>query len=204
MNQAYSDIRVIKPSGNLREDVYKFLCENNHRETAEHCMKVGQESNRIAMQYGIDEAEAEYAGYLHDISVVFPNEVRIRKARQLNIDVLSEEEYFPMIVHQKLSRSMAIDLFEIDNPGILSAVECHTTLKRDATKLDMVLFVADKIAWDQKGTPPYLNDITDALAVSLEHASFSYINYLWKQRDKLRVIHPWLRDAYLQLSSFLE
>lgn len=33
----------------------------------------------------------------------------------------------------------------------------------------------------------------------LADAAFVYLDYLWAQRTKLRVIHPWLKEAYLQL-----
>ena len=65
------------------------------------------------------------------------------------------------------------------------------------------MFVADKIEWDQTGEPPYLHQITKQLDISLNHAAFEYINYLWKQRDNLRVIHPWLSDAYYELKDLV-
>lgn len=71
--------------------------------------------------------------------------------------------------------------------------------KENSTILDKVLFVADKIEWDQNGEPPYLFQITQKLDHSLNDAAFEYIDFLWKQRDNLRVIHPWLRDAYYEL-----
>ena len=149
--------------------------------------------------FGADPKGAEYAGYLHDISAVFPNDIRISIARQLGIEVLPEEEIFPMIIHQKLSKAMAKDLFEISNLEILNAVGCHTTLRRQATLLDKVLFVADKIEWDQSGKPPYLKEILGGIQKSLTRASYAYIHYLWQRRDKLRVVHPWLKDAFEDL-----
>ena len=41
----------------------------------------------------------------------------------------------------------------------LDSICCHTTLRKHATKMDLVLFVADKIEWDQNGTPPYLVEV---------------------------------------------
>lgn len=88
--------------------------------------------------------------------------------------------------------------------SVLSAIECHTTLKASPSALDMVLFVADKIEWDQSGTPPYLDRIHHALQHSLEQAAFAYLSFLWEQREKLRVVHPWLKEAYEYLSSRLD
>ncbi|OLF95341.1 Hydrolase (HAD superfamily) [Bacillus licheniformis] len=35
-----------------------------------------------------------------------------------------------MIIHQKLSKVMARDLFQVADEDILNAIECHTTLKK--------------------------------------------------------------------------
>jgi len=82
---------------------------------------------------------------------------------------------------------------------MLNAIGCHTTLKSSSTLLDQVLFVADKISWDQSGVPPYINELNRNLEESLTHGAFAYINFLWERKDTLKVIHPWLRDAYEEL-----
>lgn len=114
-------------TGDLKSDVYQFLLSNHCPKTAEHCMEVGAESRRVAAMVGADEEQAEIAGWLHDISAVFPNNQRIDAARELGIKILSEEEAFPMIIHQKLSKVMAERIFQIYDLEILEAVGCHTT-----------------------------------------------------------------------------
>ncbi|WP_199925001.1 hypothetical protein [Paenibacillus sp. IHBB 10380] len=120
-------------------------------------------------------------------------------SRHLQIDILPEEELFPMIIHQKISKVMARNIFGITDVEILDAVGCHTTLRANATLLDHVLFVADKIAWDQSGVPPYIEVLNRHLKKSLTHASFAYINYLWERKETLKVVHPWLKEAYEEL-----
>lgn len=203
MTSTYSNLVLPNRTGNLREDVYRFLVDNQCPKTAEHSLRVGAEARRIALQFSAHPEAAEAAGYLHDISAVFPNDQRIRVAQELGIEVLKEEAEFPMIIHQKLSKAMAQDLFGVQDQEILAAVGCHTTLHKQATLLDRVLFVADKIEWDQVGEPPYLAEILEQLSLSLEHAAFAYIDYLWQQREHLRVVHPWLADAYYELRSAL-
>ncbi len=158
----------------------------------------------LAERFGVSVPQAEAAGWLHDISAVIPNEKRIRAALDYGLEVLPEEEKLPMIVHQKLSALMARKLFQINDAEVLSAVGCHTTLKADASPLDKVVFVADKIAWDQIGEPPYLTDLLLALQRSLHEAAFAYLDYLWKRRETLPVIHPWVVAAHRQLTAALE
>ncbi|MGC9520711.1 MAG: HAD family hydrolase, partial [Anaerolineae bacterium] len=110
-----------------------------------------------------------------------------------------EEVKCPMILHQKLSAAMAQRFFGVDDKGTLSAICCHTTLRRDAALLDKIVFLADKIRWDQSGEPPYLPNLVAALGPSLDAAVCVYLGYLWERRNSLAVVHPWLAAAYCQL-----
>ncbi len=108
-----------------------------------------------------------------------------------------------MIIHQKLSRVIAKEVFKVEDEEVLNAISCHTTLRKNATKMDLVLFIADKIEWVQKGTPPYILKAKNGLEKSLEHAAFAYISYLWERKDTLKVIHPWLEEAYWHLKEIV-
>jgi predicted HD superfamily hydrolase involved in NAD metabolism len=186
-------------TGDLEHDVVTFLINNNYSKTAEHSIKVGKEAERIAYKYNGNEIAAKTAGLLHDISIVFPDNERAVIVEQLGLEVLEEEKIFPLIAHQRISRVMAKEIFNISDEEILSAIECHTTLRKESTKTDKILFVADKIEWDQPGIPPYINEIKSQLELSLEHAAFSYINYLWERKETLKIVHPWLAEAHNEL-----
>ena len=186
-------------TGDLQFDVANFLRHHNHTDIAAHCLAVAKETRRLARAYNEDEEAGFQAGLLHDISVVFLAEERGEAAKRLDIEILPEEKVFPLIIHQKLSAYMAKEIFAISNHVIVNAVGCHTTLKANASIIDKSLFVADKIKWDQQGTPPYLKDILLALDSSLDEAAFCYLNYMWQKKSQLRVIHPWLREAYIDL-----
>lgn len=190
-------------SNNISEDVPKFLNHYNFPKTAKHCRDVAMKARELAQQFGADVDKAEIAGYLHDVSAVFPSAERATIARELDVEVLPEEDFFPMIIHQKLSLVLARELFGVTDTQILSAIACHTTLKKDASLLDKIVFVADKIAWDQPRTPPYLDDLLEGLEKSIDHASFVYLDYLWQMRDTLKVYHPWTAEAHTQLKEHL-
>jgi HD superfamily phosphohydrolase YqeK len=138
---------------------------------------------------------AERAGYLHDISAVIPNDRRIKSAQDYDLEILPAEFNCPMILHQKLSVVLARQVFGISDDAVLSAVGCHTTLKAKASDLDKVVFLADKIAWDQEGVAPYLSSVLEALKESLDAAVMVYLEYLWAQRESLAVVHPWFVEA---------
>ncbi len=198
-----SDLREVgnARTGNLRTDVAAFLTGRGFPKTAGHCAAVAAEARRLAARFGEDPARAEAAGLLHDISAPIPGAERLVTAEAWGLDVLAEERAYPMILHQKLSAVIAREAFRVTDAGVLSAIGCHTTLKAGASRLDKVVFVADKIAWDQPGDPPYLDEILAAIERSLDAGAFCYLDYLVQRRATLRVAHPWMLAAWAELFS---
>lgn len=186
-------------TGDIFVDAERFLVQHGCPMTAAHSRAVADVADDLATRFGIDREAAHTAAWLHDVSAVIPDARRCEAARQWHLAILPEEAALPMILHQKLSAWMAQNVFAVGAPGVLQAIRCHTTLRAGATALDMVIFVADKIAWDQPGTPPYLDEIQKALGESLPAAAAAYLAYLWAQRDTLPVLHPWLAAAYADL-----
>jgi predicted HD superfamily hydrolase involved in NAD metabolism len=197
-------IRDVSMTGHTPSDVTALLTHHGHANTLRHCQRVAAKAVELAALFGADPGHAQTASLLHDVSALFPIKQRISAAKELGIEVLPEEETAPMLLHQKLSAAMAHGIFGIRDETILSAIECHTTLKAKTSILDKVVFVADKVAWDQPGIPPYLQDLTQALEHSLDKAAFCYLEYLWQKRETLAAIHPWFAQAYHALHAQYE
>ncbi len=189
-------------SGDLKKDSIALLNRHHKEVTAEHTVRVAMEAKRLAALFGQDEEAAESAGLLHDISCIISNERRLEFAEALDIEILPEERLAPFILHQKLSVILAEQIFHITDPRVLSAIGCHTTLKKGAKPIDLVLFTADKLQWDQEGTPPYLEAVQKGLEKSLKHGAFAFVRYLVSMKEELAVVHPWLLEAYEDLKRF--
>ncbi|WP_185928933.1 bis(5'-nucleosyl)-tetraphosphatase (symmetrical) YqeK [Enterococcus faecalis] len=186
----------------LKNEIKQYLVSKNCEKTYYHCMEVGEYAYQLGEKYLTSPEKVSIAGYLHDISAVYPNNQRINDAQKYGIELNEAEMAFPMIIHQKISKSIAKMDFGIEDNEILSAIECHTTLKKNYSDIDLVLFVADKIKWDQEGKPPYLDGLLQALNCSLENAAYFYIDYILKH--DIKVVHPWLWDAYNQLNLIIK
>lgn len=186
----------------LKNEIKQYLVSKNCEKTYYHCMEVGEYAYQLGEKYLTSPEKVSIAGYLHDISAVYPNNLRISVAQKYGIELNETEMAFPMIIHQKISKSIAKMDFGIEDNEILSAIECHTTLKKNYSDIDLVLFVADKIKWDQEGKPPYLDGLLQALNCSLENAAYFYIDYILKH--DIKVVHPWLWDAYNQLNLIIK
>ncbi|EOE6402463.1 bis(5'-nucleosyl)-tetraphosphatase (symmetrical) YqeK [Enterococcus faecalis] len=186
----------------LKNEIKQYLVSKNCEKTYYHCMEVGEYAYQLGEKYLTSPEKVSIAEYLHDISAVYPNNQRISVAQKYGIELNETEMAFPMIIHQKISKSIAKMDFGIEDNEILSAIECHTTLKKNYSDIDLVLFVADKIKWDQEGKPPYLDGLLQALNCSLENAAYFYIDYILKH--DIKVVHPWLWDAYNQLNLIIK
>lgn len=205
MHEVFKNLGVkFKITTDICEDAYSLLLELKFNIVANHVKRVAQKSIELARKFQYDEKLVEVASYLHDISVIIPNSEKIKMCQLLNIEVLEEEKVFPLLVHQKLSRIMAEDIYGIENEEVLGAINCHTTLKRDSKTLDLILFIADKLEWDQQGVPPYLEKVEKGLEQSLEHGAYAFLEYMVKNKENLKVVHPWLIEAYEELKNKLD
>ena len=184
-------------TGETLRDVPAFLEHHGFPHVATHLKAMALEARNLAERFGLDANAAELAGILHDIAVIVPNTERVALSRALDLPVLQEEEQVPMILHQQHGKVFARDLFGVQDERILNAIECHTTLKANSSQLDRLVFLADKISWDQPGIPPYLNDLLAALEHGLDAGTQFFLEHLISSLNLL-VIHPWLRDAHAE------
>lgn len=186
-------------SGSLRQDVAVFLSHHDCPNTTSHSFQVAEQAVILAHRSGANPRKAALAGWLHDVSAVIPNNQRLEVSQALDLEILPVESQVPLLLHQKLSAEIAHHIFHIQDQEVLDAIGCHTTLKPNPSLLDMLLFVADKLCWDQKGAPPFLDALRSALEISPENAAYQYQHYLMHS-GKIITPHPWMRASYQQLS----
>ncbi|MDU5020435.1 MAG: bis(5'-nucleosyl)-tetraphosphatase (symmetrical) YqeK [Clostridiales bacterium] len=190
----YGYVKITEITGDIIVDIKKFLLENNKSKTLKHVIDVANTNSQIAKKYGLDENLCIISAYLHDISAVIqPNDMlNYMYENKLFIDEAERKHAF--LLHQRISRLISKDFLGIDDELILSAIECHTTLKQNPSKYDMALFIADKISWDQEGLPPFYDIVIENLSISLEKACLSYINYII-DNNMILYPHSWIMEG---------
>ncbi len=177
----------------LTEQMVQYLEAFDHAETAVHNLAVAQERFQV-------NAEKTYlSGLLHDVSVVIPNDQRIALQIAVGEPILDAERQAPFLLHQQQSALLAKTVFQVSDPEILSAISCHTTLKAQYSRLDLIVFLADKIKWDRKDQAPFLTGLLDRLDDSLESAARYYMDWLFA--GDLVVPHPWAVAAKAKLAN---
>lgn len=185
----YSYLTPLSKRTDLREDCKNLLCLHHKEKTWEHVLQVAKVAQDLALAYSIDPQSAYICGLLHDISAIIKPEDMLVLMKENQQDIDPAEEKYPFLLHQKISALIAQDYFQLSYPTLLSAIGCHTTLHKHPTKLDMILFLADKIAWDQAREAPYLQALRASLTHSLERACLTYIDYLFDEGNLLYPHH---------------
>ena len=182
----------------ITEQMVQYLEAFDHAETAVHNLAVAQEAKGLAERFQVNADKAYLAGLLHDVSVVIPNEQRISLQIAVGEPILDAERQAPFLLHQQQSALLAKTVFQVSDPDILSAISCHTTLKTHYSRLDLLVFLADKIKWDRKDQAPFLIGLLDRLDDSLEAAAGYYMDWLFA--GDLVVPHPWAVAAKAELA----
>ena len=199
----FSYIKTEPLSGDIRTDVKNILLINGRSNTYIHVANVADRNALISKTYDLDHDKCVIAGLLHDISAIIKPEDMLKYAYENCLDVCGAERKYPFLLHQRLSKISAVEYFNISDEEILSAIECHTTLKKCPTKYEMSLFIADKLAWDREGLPPFYEEVNAALDISLEAACYKYMEYM-VDNDMILCPHDNWIEAYEQLKNMGE
>ena len=176
--------------------------EAHKPKTLKHVEAVANTALWLADIHHLDHAKTETAAMLHDISVIMTPQDMYNLAKEHHMAIDPSEEKYHFLLHQRISKLIALERFGIADPDILNAVECHTTLKKNAGPYDQVVFIADKISWDQEGHPPYYEDLKQLAAESLDQSCYFYIRYQF-DHHLLLMPHQWITEAYQDLKTKL-
>ena len=175
----------------------KYL-SNNKEDVLKHVENVADIAVRLAKAYDLDVAKTKLAALLHDISGIMTPQEMYDFAITKGLKIDPAEEKYHALLHQRVSKIIAQEEYGITDLDILNAIECHTTLRKNASMYDKVIFIADKISWDQKGVPSYDNLLKSGSVETLDEACYLYIKYQF-DNNLLVMPHQWILEAYEDL-----
>lgn len=110
-----------------------------------HVSNVADAAITLARRYGVDPQKAALAAWLHDIVKEQSKEELLQILGQDAIIAQSTLER-PLPVWHGPAGALFAKQHGVDDPDILSAIECHTTGKKDMSIMDKVLFLSDVIS----------------------------------------------------------
>ncbi len=164
----------------------------------QHTLGVVDAAKDLAMRYGGDVQQAQIAGMLHDITKECSVPEQISFCAEFSIGLTNLELRSPKLLHAKTGAGYAQHRLGVDDPMILDALRYHTTGRRDMTKLDKILYLADyiEVNRDFPGVDEVRALIDQGLDVMMCQAMKQTIGELL---DKPAPIHPDTFECYNQL-----
>lgn len=132
---------MIKNLKNIKKELKSSLDKNRF----EHTLGVAYTAMCLAMKYEVDLDKAELAGLLHDCAKCIPDEKKLKKCYEHNINITEIEKEQPYLLHSKLGAFIAMDKYDIHDKDIINAILKHTTGTADMTMLEKIIYVADYI-----------------------------------------------------------
>jgi len=157
----------------------RFLIAAGRDDTLDHCRAVAEEAGRLALLYGLDVGRTRLAALIHDLAAVVPDAERVAVAESLGLAPDDDQRRVPLLLHGPIAATVLRRRLGVQDEEVLAAVRWHTTCRPGATPLELVVFVADKIALDP--TSPerdFVPAVRSAAERSLEEAALVYLDWL--------------------------
>ncbi|THF86103.1 HD domain-containing protein [Deinococcus sp. KSM4-11] len=183
-------------AGDLAADVNVLLAAHRCEITREHVPRVAREAVALARRFGVDPGAARTAAWLHDVGGIVRRADMVALCESLGVAVVPEERQVPMLLHARISVALARGRYGVTDAATLQAIRVHTTLHAEPTPLDLVVFLADKLEWDQGGIPPYHAELSAALDGGLMAGARWMLTWMASPQANLLIPHPELRAAW--------
>ncbi len=125
-------------------DTYQRLLQTLDGKRLVHTMMTVREAVALACRYGADPKKARLAALLHDC-IRLPSKDILRYARERCYNLTPDEIENPALIHSRLGAVVAMEDYCVTDADVLKAIECHTLGRVGMSKLDKILYLADKI-----------------------------------------------------------
>lgn len=120
-----------------------------HKERYQHSVSVASHAKRLAKkQWFVNSKKAYISGLVHDLFKLIPIDEQIKI-----LNDLKPEWKIPAdpVVHGYSVAAWLEEIYKINDKKIISSIKKHTEASIKMSKLDKIIFVADKISSDRKG-----------------------------------------------------
>ena len=191
-----------KLTGDFKNDIRSYFLMHGREDTYEHTLDVVQELHDMEKYLGNLEQGSEVACYCHDLGRVVKNDEIIQFCVDNDIEITDEEKLMPSILHQKISKFIAENVFNIKDDDVLNAIRYHTTSRKEPSKIEMEVFLSDKLSWKDDDYVKIVNGIKKAIKYPKEKAMLYYLSELELNKGHLIIYHKDAREAYEYFNQF--
>ena len=183
--------------GMKREKMLYKLKKSLDRQRYEHTLGVEETAREMAKCFGEDEEKAALAGLLHDCAKCMTLSQMVKSAKGEEIDPLMKES--KALMHSLAGMCVARDVFNVQDPQVLSAIRWHTTGREGMSALEKIIYLADMIEPSRKPYPG-LEEIRRLCWLDLDAAMLTALKgSLAHVQAQGKTLHP---DTLAALSSY--
>jgi predicted HD superfamily hydrolase involved in NAD metabolism len=144
---------------------------------AEHVLRVADEATRLADVHGVDRDSARIAALAHDILRAHAPDRLLAIAEEQGFAMDPADRMEPVLMHGPLAVPILQEQYKLMDADVLGAVALHTTAGPGMSRLQKLLFVADKIdPHKMNGRAPALR-VADLAETDLDAALLAYLDY---------------------------
>ena len=107
-----------------------------------HVLGCAETAVRLAEIWGEDQRAAYRAGLLHDVTKALSGELQLELCRQYGVELDEFSRENPKTIHAITGAAVARQVFG-ESGAVVSAIESHTTGKRNMNTLEKIIYIAD-------------------------------------------------------------
>jgi predicted HD superfamily hydrolase involved in NAD metabolism len=158
----------------------------------EHVYRVETEAVRLAVLHGLDVDRARWAALGHDLlrhKVEPPQAFALAQRYGITPDEI--ELATPVLLHGRTAARLLVVDFGVDDADVLAAVDCHTTGRAGMSRLEKLLFIADKIEEHKVAAYPEWQEVRRLADTDLDAALLRFLDLHVERAVRLGwLLHP--------------
>ena len=176
-----------------------YLKENLSEHRFVHSLNVANKCAYLAKKYNYDENKAYFCGLIHDVCKNETRENMLQIFERFGIILDNVQMDVDLLWHSIAGALFIQEKFGVVDEEIINAVRYHTTGRKNMTKLDKIVFLADIISADRSfDGVEYLRDLSE---MELDVAVFEALkSSIMNLISKGAPIHNDTIDAYNSLA----
>lgn len=127
------------------DKIQEYLKENLKMSRYIHTLGVVEVAKELAKKNNVDESKAELAALIHDVAKNMEIDDQIQILERYNIKLDEITLKCPQVLHGLVGSIVAEKIIGIKDKEILDAIKYHATARKNMTKLEKIIYIADYI-----------------------------------------------------------
>lgn len=188
--------RVLALEDHSVTEIIEHICDDlDEHELYDHMEHVANLASELSTHYNLNEEHAYLTGFLHDVARLIDTEEHLDILNERNIHVTDQEKQVVDVLHCKVANVIAKEVFNIHSEDVSLGILYHTTLRKQPSDFEKIIFLADKMTWTYDDL---IYKIEETVFQSLNVACYNALSWLIEHlKEKDGLVLDTTLEAYL-------